>query len=153
MQTFLPFKDFEKSAEALDNKRLFKQIVECKQILKAIADPSYGWQHHPAVLMWKGYYGYLRKYQREMLQEWIERRWNDGIHPNQHLFLDRESLYYSQEPPWLGDERVHSSHRAMLYRKDPEHYKQFKADAEEWLEPKYYWPVTKENIKEFEVKE
>jgi hypothetical protein len=41
-------------------------------------------------------------------------------------------------PPWLGDERLHASHRSNLLRKDPEHYGQF-----EWTEPDdlpYWWP-------------
>lgn len=49
MQTFLPFPSFIESARVLDNKRLCKQRVECLQILKALHDPSYGWQNHPAV--------------------------------------------------------------------------------------------------------
>lgn len=55
MQTFLPYSSFSKSASVLDNKRLGKQRVECLQILKALSDPAYGWQNHPAVKMWKGY--------------------------------------------------------------------------------------------------
>ena len=54
MQTFLPYPDFAKSAACLDNKRLNKQIVECKQILMALSGESKGWRNHPAVLMWKG---------------------------------------------------------------------------------------------------
>lgn len=41
-------------------------------------------------------------------------------------------------PPWLGDERVHSSHRANLLRKKYAHYSQFG-----WKETPvkgYYWP-------------
>ena len=49
-------------------------------------------------------------------------------------------------PPWLGDERVHLSHRQNLYNKDPKYYKQFQQDA---LKPKsnccdkcnYFWPT------------
>jgi hypothetical protein len=45
MQTFLPFKDFDQSAKALDNKRLNKQILEGYQILKVLSndDPRAGW--------------------------------------------------------------------------------------------------------------
>lgn len=51
MQTFLPYKSFAESAACLDNKRLGKQRVEVLQILKALHNPSYGWQNHPAVKM------------------------------------------------------------------------------------------------------
>jgi hypothetical protein len=36
VNTFLPFSNFQKCAEVLDDKRLYKQIVECKQILNTI---------------------------------------------------------------------------------------------------------------------
>ena len=36
MQTFLPYTDFRKSLESLDNKRLGKQRVEAYQIISAI---------------------------------------------------------------------------------------------------------------------
>ena len=41
-------------------------------------------------------------------------------------------------PPWLGDDRVHSSHRSNLLNKDQEFYSQYN-----WKEPnnmEYYWP-------------
>ena len=51
-------------------------------------------------------------------------------------------------PPWLGDERVHLSHRQNLYAKDKSHYSIFEADS---LLPKahccpkcnYMWPTEK----------
>ena len=56
MQTFLPYRDFKQSAEALDNKRLNKQILEGYQILKVLNsdDPRAAWRNHPAVKMWRG---------------------------------------------------------------------------------------------------
>lgn len=42
-------------------------------------------------------------------------------------------------PPWLGDERVHASHRSNLLRKDPVWYGQF-----DWTDnptDPYVWPV------------
>ena len=56
MQTFLPYADFNKSAEVLDNRRLNKQILEGYQILKVLGnpDPRAGWRNHPAVKMWRG---------------------------------------------------------------------------------------------------
>jgi hypothetical protein len=158
MQTFLPFADFRKSAGVLDNKRLYKQIVECKQILKAIIDPSYGWQNHPAVNMWRGHADALRYYQWVMFAEWTERRWSFPVINPDYAVYDNadECIKIMGEdfpkylmPLWLGDERVHDSHKAMLWRKDPVHYKQFKAIAEEYdpdLKSWYYWPITKEEI-------
>jgi hypothetical protein len=45
MQTFLPYSDFEKVAKCLDTSRLYKQIVECKQLLKAIENRKQGFRY------------------------------------------------------------------------------------------------------------
>lgn len=183
-QTFLPYKDFEKCASALDNKRLYKQIVECKQILNilgnvkaglhykcpkcgnkyATKDWTYcvncdqevtlvklGFQEHPAVLMWKGFEGNLKAYQVFMLREWMKRRWDIDI--DFEAFIKGTSGLGVNEqkqriPTWLGDERLHKSHRAKLYEKDPEHYKQYENDWKKLTQDglvnaEYYW-VTKE---------
>ena len=42
-------------------------------------------------------------------------------------------------PRWLGDERLHRSHRAALVRKDPERYGRLFPDADP-AEP-YFWPT------------
>jgi len=54
MQTFLPYADFFKSAFVLDNRRLNKQITECKQIWIASVFGRGNWTNHPAVRMWQG---------------------------------------------------------------------------------------------------
>lgn len=71
MQTFLPFPDYDKSARVLDDRRLGKQRVECLQILKALTIPSYGWQNHPAVKMWRGWEMQLCSYASYILDEWV----------------------------------------------------------------------------------
>ena len=53
VQTFLPVPDLRASARALDSKRLGKQRIETLQIMRALTVPGYGWQHHPAVRMWR----------------------------------------------------------------------------------------------------
>jgi hypothetical protein len=63
MQTFLPYANFSRTASVLDMKRLCKQRVETLQVMKALSDPSYGWQNHPAVKMWRGHRGALMMYQ------------------------------------------------------------------------------------------
>lgn len=141
MQTFLPYPEFDRCAQVLDNKRLGKQIVECRQILKAITDPSYGWQNHPAVNMWRGYHNYLWKYANSLELN----RQCRGCAPHQS-YLNLSRLYWSLDescwdwvrPTWLGDPRLHSSHRSNLLRKDSIHYGQFG-----WTESPdlpYFWP-------------
>ena len=48
MQIFIIGSPFE-TAQALDKRRLNKQIIECRQIMKAINGESEAWANHPCV--------------------------------------------------------------------------------------------------------
>ena len=142
MQTFLPFHDFKKTAKVLDRLRLGKQRVECLQIFNTILNNKKGWANHPAVLMWRTYENHLVDYGLAICQEWIGRGYKDTCF---HKIKKWQKLapngFKGMPPEWLGDEQLHSSHRASLLFKNPEWYSQFK-----WPEvPKldYFWPVKK----------
>ena len=62
MQVFVPFKNPFECAQALDSRRFNKQILECKQILKAIRGESTAWANHPCVLMYKDHADWLQMY-------------------------------------------------------------------------------------------
>jgi hypothetical protein len=62
VNTFLPFPQFTKSAQALDYKRLGKQRVEAWQILQALRGETKGWTNHPATKMWRGHEKALCEY-------------------------------------------------------------------------------------------
>lgn len=74
MQVFIIGTPFE-TAESLDKKRLNKQIIECKQILKAIDGESKAWKNHPCTKqyekhkIWLCYYlmslGYYKEGNKE----------------------------------------------------------------------------------------
>jgi hypothetical protein len=136
MQTFLPYPDFKQSALCLDYRRLGKQRVETKQIFLAIENPSYGWQNHPAVNMWRGYEGALAQYGSDICMEWIVNR---GHSDTLLTFFYRRKQKYPYNPPaWLGSHEFHASHRANLLRKDPKYYGKFG-----WTEDinlPYVWP-------------
>src|SRR5687768_5243480 len=55
VQTFLPYPDFERSARALDPRRLGKQRVEVLQICNALHRETGGWINHPVTRMWRGF--------------------------------------------------------------------------------------------------
>jgi hypothetical protein len=140
VQTFLPYPDFTASARCLDRRRLGKQRVEALQILKALLDPSYGWQHHPAVAMWRGHEYQLVRYGHDVCWEWSRRGYRDSVSERlAELYLARRVYDMDPaEPVWLGDERFHASHRSNLLRKDPTYYGGFG-----WSEPPdlpYVWP-------------
>jgi hypothetical protein len=135
MQTFLPYSDFAASARALDYRRLGKQRVEAFQILKALRDPSYGWQNHPAVRMWRGYDTALKMYYNAIRLEWIRRGYRNTMKPAR-IKIDEKVVM----PIWLGDADFHASHRSNLLRKDFEHYSRLGWDDDPNAE--YIWPVS-----------
>ena len=136
MQTFLPYPDFDASARCLDDRRLGKQRVEVLQILNAIQDPTKkGWQNHPCTRMWRPHPGALVRYGLAICEEWRRRGYRDTV---LEKLLDR-CAPSEENPPWLGDPRLHTSHRASLLRKDPGHYGAFGWAGS--LGDESYWPV------------
>jgi len=165
MQTFLPYPDFARSAQVLDNKRLGKQRVECLQILNTLKKGKFTcvhckyddnepyasdncsvnvihvwkrtpWYNHPAVKMWRGHEQALVIYGLTVCNEWRNRNFKDTCEAKIKAFEKFEVVF---DPPWLGDEQLHASHRSNLLRKDPQHYGKFG-----WTEPptlEYVWPV------------
>jgi hypothetical protein len=152
MQTFLPYADFERSARALDVKRLGKQRVECIQVLRGLTRADYGWRHHPAVLMWKGFEEALGRYAFTVCDVWLERGFGDTCAATIATDLraadvtDVRSQSALAEagalPPWLGDPAFHLSHQSALVRKDPVHYRPLFPDVSDDLD--YVWPVRRQ---------
>ena len=149
MQTFLPYADFERSARVLDRRRLGKQRVECIQVVRGLTRSDYGWRHHPAVLMWKGYEEALGRYAFTCCEVWTELGFADtcaatiAADLRDHGVIrvrGRQELAEAGElPPWLGDGAFHRAHRSSLLRKDPAHYGPLFPDVPDDLE--YVWPV------------
>lgn len=160
MQTFLPHSNFKSCAIVLDDKRLYKQILNVlEQRMKrhykyeaemhnASKEHRIAWENHPAVLMWEGHSATLRHYQLSMLDEWLQRRWNAHLSANQMDEAIGEMLTQGN-PEWLGKEELHRSHQAMLYWKDRKHYAQYMKQYLQLVEegcsenqkPEYYWPT------------
>lgn len=136
MQTFLPEPNIWDSARVLDMKRLGKQRVETKQILRALQGLTKGWTNHPATRMWRGHEGLLCTYGIAICTEWRIRGYNDTLLE----YFQRESRGYETTlPSWWNDPRVHDSHKANLIRKDYHHYVRFWPDI--LPQEGYYWPV------------
>lgn len=149
MQTFLPYPDFAASAAVLDDRRLGKQRVEALQVLRAVTRETYGWKRHPAVRMWAGHPDGIAAYGLAICAEWVSRGRADtcaatiGLDlaeagrpaPRTQAELARRCLL----PCWIGDGRLHRSHRSALVRKDPQHYGPLFPDADPALD--YFWPA------------
>lgn len=128
MQVFVPSPDFAESARWLDDKRLFKQLVEVYQLLMTIlgmpkldGTPRKGWLNHPATVQWRANPAALRRYALAIAAECEHRGFN-----SRSLAEKIEALPVNGQqgdPVWLGDDRVHSSHRARLLQKDFDYYR------------------------------
>lgn len=143
MQTFLPYPDFAKSVACLDDSRLMRQRLDCMIVL-ATANGVLWVPHenryvlskaarlraeHPVVVQWAGHLESLAEYALAAMVEW-QTRGNF-----EHLGWRLLKWFYKRhpggnpKPPWFGDDRIHSAHRAVLLGKDYEYYR--KAD---WTE-------------------
>lgn len=132
MMTFLPYPDFAASARVLDPVRLGNQRREALACIKSITRES-GWRHHPVSKMWRLYPDALRAYYNAICTEWIERG------KTHHLPRDLRVPATIRMPWWLGDERLHSSHRAALLFKNADWYRGFGWEEEPRID--YWYPV------------
>lgn len=80
--------------------------------------------------MWRGRLPALMDYLRAVDTEWQRRGYKSTI-----VIPDLGPVIL---PSWLGDERLHSSHRSNLLRKLPDHYGAFGWTEGPDLE--YFWP-------------
>lgn len=125
MQTFLISSDYQKSAKCLDNKRLGNQRNENFVLLNTNLGFSNSWKNHPICKMWRGYEYSLARYSWEIIQEWKRRGYKDSCESKLLYLVGYKDFIFSQDPPWLGDEKFHSSHRAALLFKKYDWYSQF----------------------------
>ena len=141
MQTFLPYKSFEKSAKCLDYRRLGKQRVEAWQIYQALTKENYGWKNHPIVKMWKGYELSLLFYGAIICEEWRNRKYKDNMLYRFVQELTKLQLLGLKRkyPSWIGDVDFHDSHKSNLLRKDKEFYSRYNWNVPDNLP--YIWRV------------
>jgi hypothetical protein len=133
MQTFLPSKTFNTSAEMLDSKRLNKQILEGYQILNVLSsdDPKAAWRNHPAVKMWRGSEHFLYTYVLAMVAEANKRgiKTDKNLENLTNLRNSNKDFWGTDTPFWYHDEgimsKINTTHRANLFIKDPEYYYAF----------------------------
>ena len=132
MQTFLPYKDIEESLKALDNARLKNQRTEALELITSITTDK-GWQHHPCFKLWENNIDALKYYYNNSVIIWAERI---GQNYHKDMLLEVVDPLFKM-PVWLGNKRLHASHRSNLLRKKPDFYKHYG-----WKEPHdlpYYW--------------
>ena len=114
MQIFIIGTPFE-TAQALDKRRLNKQIIECRQIMKAIKGESKAWANHPCVKMYRGRMTWLYFY-LSVLEDYQQGRWMCAEYTS--------SASKDCTPPFQTQEYFDQIKR-RLYTKDNNHYKQW----------------------------
>lgn len=130
MQVFRPYIDWKRSAAVLDDRRLGKQRVECKQVLNVILrrlglirDGKKGWINHPIVLMYfnrgKPFVRDLKGFFGACVEEWRRRGFSNSINLRDiEVILDE--IESADGTPVT---RVHEiEYRRILLIKDPRHY-------------------------------
>jgi len=156
MQTFLPYPSKRESLDALDNKRLNKQILECYQILNILTgnSKSNAWRNHPAVLMWEGAEAELYRYAMTavVLADMRGIKTDKNKENLEKLSRSRASLSWGDDTPlWAINpttiKHVNATHKANLYRKDPIFYAKFAPSVTDKNNRPccdrclYYWPT------------
>ena len=125
MQTFLPHKNFEKTAKHLDRKRLIKQSVENLQVLKSLSGmyTSGAWKNHPAVKMWANHEDWLFMYNEAIVKEILLRGYKNSTQKEfDYVYANNYFSMESEKPWWLGNNMLHYSHKGRLFEKDQEKY-------------------------------
>jgi len=139
MQIFLPLVNddsnpYISTAQILDSKRVFKQVVESSQVINIIESKKTtgGFVNHPVVNMWRPYLNSLKLYYNTILDECILNR---GVNTKMLKFELPELI----EHPWfITYKPLLYSHRRMLQIKDPIYYKNLSFPIE-YLSVGYIW--------------
>jgi hypothetical protein len=145
MQTFLPYKSFEESANVLDKKRCWKQVVETAQIISVLEGKTTAWQNHPAVQMWVWYTPALKYYFNCFLEVCLLKH---KINTKYEMFDLPKIIRF---PWWLGNGVFHRAMRARLIEKDESFYLPLFPNDKDFNDGKYAWPVSDGKIKKFKI--
>lgn len=134
MQTFLPEYSFQESAKVLDTKRLVKQLLECRQIMTALAGVSKGWVNHPATKMWRGHEASLLEYSFAIAEEMEDRGYK--YQSNFDTIVETFDTFFQgslSSPPWQyysdAFDKIVATHRANLFLKNPGHYPMYEVES------------------------
>lgn len=169
VNTFITSLYLPNTFKKLDFRRLGKQRLEAKQlidILKMIDNgedvSNVGFSSHPVTQMWIGYTNALKAYYNLCLQEWIDRGYNNTMKKydiDETKFINREvkfdgikTTFISEDteysfPPFASFKPFILTHKAALYKKDPNFYAGFLNDElEPYVNLGYLWPTHYGNI-------
>jgi hypothetical protein len=156
VNTFVTDNDPVQCAKNLDYRRLGKQRVEAFQLLNVLLQrtETKGWSSHPALLMWKGYENGLKYYLNCMIDEWINRGYNNTmaheVYDDDTALSDTGGAAEDEKsivilmPWWFNCYQLQLSHKCSLLRKDHNYYSQVfhltKEEKDNYFLEGYIWP-------------
>lgn len=126
MQVFIVGTPYE-TAEALDYKRLNKQMIENQQIMDAILGDGKGWFNHPVVKSYKNHFQWLYRY--HLCLFWYKR--GDKIMARK---MSEQAMAFK---PNFHTEEYFMQMKRRLYTKDNKHYHQWATLGES--DCNWYW--------------
>jgi len=146
VQTFLPYPDFGETARVLDPKRLGNQRSEALVILRVCRIPTYGWQHHPAVRMWRGHEDALICYRVAICDRGTASGYADTVKEklleysvDRSVSAQHELAASGRLPPWLGTLASTSPTSRPCCVRTPDWYRRSFPDVPDNLP--CFWPV------------
>lgn len=134
MITFLPHVDFKATMLCLDNARHGQQRREAAWMVNSLLQGKV----HAVSAMWVGYTDALCYYGMICCETWAAKGKRDDMWTAFYLGLKIPFGEPAKMPPWLGSQKLHSSHRGRLLCKNIGFYNKFG-----WPEaPRetYFWP-------------
>lgn len=162
--TFLPYANFKKSIECLDDSRCGKQRVEAYQLINAILkrrvvlmskatmsketkqsesptnpEIKIAWINHPACQMWIGYENALILYYNTCLDVWESRGKSNSMKRMDYIDNCKDESEVKM-PWWFGWYEFHESHKASLHRKHPYFYSKLFTVPYYFSQRGYVWP-------------
>ena len=118
------------TAKCLDKKRLNKQIIEVKQLIKAIQGETKAWRNHPVTVMYENYLNFLRGY-KNCLIAYKENRIQDAEFFSK--WCDCTKPDFLKDCGWYFENM-----KNRLFTKDKQHYLQYFPTAVESYSNYYY---------------
>ena len=115
------------TAKALDGRRLKKQIIECRQMIRAMAGETKAWSNHPCTIQYSKHRTWLSYYMLT-LSEFAKG------HETTAEIASRQAMIYK---PAFHTEEYLDQMKRRLYTKDPEHYSQWSEYGTS--EVNWYW--------------
>jgi len=144
MQTFLPYPSYERSADALDPRRLNKQILECVQITKALVGETTSWSNHCVTRMWREAPKGVVLFGLACCKEYRKRPQTRGHHKSEVelvrlLSVCERNGMTENYPRWFNRHKIHEAYKKHLASKDRYYIDLFGVEPEPG-----YWGVDKD---------